>query len=411
MDWQEDIKKYIPITFERQNAPRDYFLIKEKRECSHLIYSSTCTGIYSARTLKNCLSLQEDLFMDRVASKPWRVIIPQGVDVDHSFLMPISERGFNSVVLSPDQELAISRAKDYELKVILKPVIPDEIKALSPFERGYEERVFQLIGELQKQVPSYEGIYWESIYFTHPCSQQLLRHSKLRIELFIKELEILEKMTPLFYAFPEIPCAEYRLTAEHYTILENHAGPSTQLIFPVYDGQSSLPHLNKSPFFHVCQHHSLPVLSLEHVKGPFLFLDALSQLADCPSIGACVKISHPLEKADYSLLNIFLCGEVLWRHVSPKESLRRWIKMNQLSVDDEILFDVLSHAFSKYTFFKISAHEKDVVNSEELKSHIEEFYGLLSPSRKRDRKNKENQYDGGAKIFFYRRGNGSPKSC
>jgi hypothetical protein len=304
---------------------------------------------------------------------PLTVVLAEG-DVDERFLDELVLLGLKGVVLKPDAVAKARIAHSKGLKVFYRPCIPEEIARTSPFELRYREQMSVLFDQL-KGLSESDRVYWESPYFLHPLSYDLVRFSKLRMELFIEEISALETFSSQFlYALPEKPSCSYQLSQDHFDTLSRYILPKSPLVFSVYDGPADSDHLAQSPLWLTQNHNRIPLFSCER-KAPFYLTEQVRRFFLKPLAGACLKVSAPLDI--YAHANLNMCIQALNQKKEPELSLMEWFLAERpdVEIDPERLFDI-SACLIKHSFFCEAQQNHSNILAEDLKHHVEEFLAL-----------------------------------
>ena len=255
---------------------------------------------------------------------PWKVLYPQKIGVDESFLKQAQEWGYNAIVL----ENASALAKDYGFKVILKVNFND---AIFPFENNYKKRMKNFIDSLEPA----DALFWHSPYFERDCRKHLLEHSKLKVELLLEELQTLESVTPLFYSIPN------GLLTKHFTQLEDSTGPHSFLVFA-----------QESPYWSIRSEKSLPILEGLCEEVPLL-LSETGRLLQNLKPGAFILVDRLMTEISYAACHLEAASNALAGSITFEGWSREWLKRHRPEIGDERhLFRALAGFAEKAQVFK-----------------------------------------------------------
>lgn len=375
---KQEIFSHIPMTFSvdaRENSA-DFFHVEEKKEGIFASFSNVRTSLYGAKKIASSLALQEKDFLGAFKAKfPWRVIAAEGVD-----LAPALELGINAALLYPKDV-----QKACGLKVILRVLIPEELKKISPFDPRYREVLQNII----KELPPHDAIYWESPYFERDCTDWLLTHFKLRYELFLEEIKALEGFSTLFYALPFKP-AEFEM--RHIKTFERHLGPFTYLVYSALDGDPALSFLPQSPYLT----RGLPYFSGREEGDIGFDREGVQRLLDSSCMGAFLHIKAPFDFNGIQGCNLFLFTEALWQGRAPEASLARWWALQRRDLPflryKEILHK-LSSFLPKRDFIraKVANREDQKLHSDLLLGEIKLFEKAWELEKKKGQKSSSEQ--------------------
>lgn len=353
----------IPLVSSVEKNRDDFFHVEEKKEGIFASFSNQRTALYGTKRIADSLMLQEKDFFGTFRPKfLWRVIVGDGID-----LSKMAEFGINAVLLDVPQEA-------FGLKVILRVPIPEELKQISPFDKKYREMVHNIVESL----PPHDAIYWESPYFDRDCTDWLLACSRLRHELFLEELKVLESYGPLFYA---LPFKQAELDLRRW---ERHLGPSTYLVYSALDGDPAHSFLPASPYFH----RGIPYFRGPQ-EGDIAFdREGVSRLIESACSGAFLHLQG---------CNLFLFAEALWKGVPPEASLARWWKLERKDIPfsqvKEVLYK-LSSFMPKRDFIKakIASREDQKLHGDLLMGEIKLFEKAWEMEKKKGQKNAMEQH-------------------
>lgn len=365
----------FPLELAELDGRGDFFKVDEREERIQLAYTNLRSAIHGVMRLSEAWHLQDlSIFRPHQAKVSWRILMPTFTPVDPQFFEHAIEEGYNSVILDEGDFLSIREALAWDLKVILRLRLPACLHELTPFDGVYRERLTQFFKELREKCPSFHAIYWESSYYGKEMRGHLLKHGKLRSELYLAELAELERLSPLFIA---IPPGETSVSLSDFVRLEQHAGPHTWLVFSAYDGDAGGVHLGESRYWSQKKDRSIPMLSYSSEEMALPMHGPLSQFFSKPIPGAILKLSHPPKKAAFSHANFYIAAKVLFEGNDPLHSMRRWLMLHRgQAAAKSLLIDRLTVLLSKYTYLKAIERGSQPICQEELKWQIDELIPL-----------------------------------
>lgn len=188
---KKEISLLVPTVFTEMDSARDCFSITYDKKGQRIAYSNMRTALFCLEkilySLRRGVPYPEGEY---VAKNPFRIIVSN--TQDESLFIKAAQAGFNSVVVSTEKGAELARR--WGLQVILKMS-----SSLFPFAVDYQELLQR---EIAAKIP-FDALFWKSFWLTSDCKADLLKHAKLKSEIYLEELLTLEKIAPLFYLVSE----------------------------------------------------------------------------------------------------------------------------------------------------------------------------------------------------------------
>lgn len=383
--WKNQLSALRPVELICRSGLDRGFEVEWRGSTLFLKYSVLADGIYGCKRLFSAIQAQSSSILGiHVPQTQCRFLCLNFPNISPAFLETVVELGFNGIVLKQSEGEISKQAARWGLKVFVRPSIPPLWAKLSPFEPEYRIELERLV-EVLKENCFFDGLYWESPYFSADCRDILLPKAKLRIELHLEELQALEQVAPVLYTIPPIPSETYPFLVRHFSILQRAAGPQTSILFSANDGNPFEDHLPPSPIWSGRKSAGLPYVGLDGKEEPLFIMDRAKKLLFHPLDGACIMMQRPPKQGGYEEANLSLLAEVLWSKRGPEEALKEWVVLNRPHLANDLpLVTSLSSCLPRLSLFQaISEHGCANLSQEEVKAHRDEWHGFCKRIEKK----------------------------
>lgn len=235
-----DLKKEIaPVRLVEMEAAGELFSIEEDKHGKKIAYSHFNTAFFAGK------SYQKLPFGKYAPKMTTRILFPEGFSLDEAFFMQAIESGYNWIIAGNSEIAKI--AKSFNLNVLQKSSFNEDL----PFTPSYKENLHQSLAKTKWEEA--DAFFWQSAIIKSDHRQHLLKHAKLRHELFLEELACLESFGQVFY------CIEGK-----EPLFRRHKAPNTVLVLPndIID-LTNIPHFSTK---------TAPIVRLSEpwIKGSFL---------------------------------------------------------------------------------------------------------------------------------------------